>query len=98
MPAEAQIPRKGGVDLPVLGLVRHIVQVAGGVRLVQVDCGGVKALPDGTDAAGQQKRAEDKGDHWLLNGAKVFITNGGYADTYVVMAMTDKKKGTRGIS
>jgi butyryl-CoA dehydrogenase len=52
----------------------------------------------GTDAAGQQTRAEDQGDHWLLNGAKVFITNGGYADTYVVMAMTDKKKGTRGIS
>ncbi|MDR3296181.1 MAG: acyl-CoA dehydrogenase [Clostridiales Family XIII bacterium] len=52
----------------------------------------------GTDAAGQQTRADDNGDHWLLNGAKVFITNGGYADTFVVMAMTDKKKGTRGIS
>ncbi|MDR0424034.1 MAG: acyl-CoA dehydrogenase [Clostridiales Family XIII bacterium] len=50
----------------------------------------------GTDAGGQQTRAEDMGDHWLLNGAKVFITNGGYADTFVVMAMTDKKKGTRG--
>jgi len=52
----------------------------------------------GTDAAGQQTRAEDCGDYWLLNGAKVFITNGGYADTFVVMAMTDKSKGTRGIS
>ncbi|MDR0885190.1 MAG: acyl-CoA dehydrogenase [Clostridiales Family XIII bacterium] len=52
----------------------------------------------GTDAAGQQTKAEDKGDHWLLNGSKVFITNGGYADTFVVMAMTDKSKGTRGIS
>ncbi|MEG0292549.1 MAG: acyl-CoA dehydrogenase [Anaerovoracaceae bacterium] len=52
----------------------------------------------GTDASGQQTRAEDKGDHWLLNGAKVFITNGGYADTFCVMAMTDKSKGTRGIS
>jgi butyryl-CoA dehydrogenase len=50
----------------------------------------------GTDAGGQQTRAEDKGDHWLLNGSKVFITNGGYADTFVVMAMTDKQKGTRG--
>ena len=50
----------------------------------------------GTDAAGQQTRAEDKGDHWLINGAKVFITNGGYADVFVVMAMTDKKKGTKG--
>ena len=52
----------------------------------------------GSDAAGQQTKAEDKGDHWLLNGTKVFITNGGYADVYVIMAMTDKKKGTRGIS
>ncbi len=50
----------------------------------------------GTDAAGQQTRAEDKGDYWLINGAKVFITNGGYADVFVVMAMTDKSKGTRG--
>ena len=52
----------------------------------------------GTDAAGQQTTAIDKGDHWVLNGSKVFITNGGYADTFVVMAMTDKSKGTRGIS
>jgi len=50
----------------------------------------------GTDAAGQQTKAIDMGDHWLLNGAKVFITNGGYADIFVVMAMTDKSKGTRG--
>ena len=52
----------------------------------------------GTDASGQQTRAEDCGDHWLLNGAKVFITNGGYADVFVVMAMTDKSKGNHGIS
>ena len=52
----------------------------------------------GTDASGQQTRAEDKGDHWLINGAKVFITNGGYADVFVVMAMTDKSKGNHGIS
>lgn len=52
----------------------------------------------GTDASGQQTRAEDCGDYWLLNGAKVFITNGGYADVFVVMAMTDKSKGNHGIS
>ncbi|MDR1815826.1 MAG: acyl-CoA dehydrogenase family protein, partial [Clostridiales Family XIII bacterium] len=52
----------------------------------------------GTDAAGQQTRAEDKGDHWLLNGSKIFITNGGVAETFCVMAMTDKSKRTRGIS
>ena len=52
----------------------------------------------GTDASGQQTRAEDMGDYWLLIGAKVFITNGGYAETFVVMAMTDKTKGNHGIS
>ena len=52
----------------------------------------------GTDASGQQTRAEDMGDYWLLNGAKVFVTNGGYAETFVVMAMTDKTKGNHGIS
>ncbi len=50
----------------------------------------------GTDAGGQQTRAVLDGDEWVLDGAKVFITNGGYASTFVVMAMTDKKKGTRG--
>ena len=52
----------------------------------------------GTDASGQQTRAVDGGDCWILNGAKVFITNGGYADVFVVMAMTDKSKGNHGIS
>lgn len=52
----------------------------------------------GTDAAGQQTKAVDMGDHWLINGSKVFITNGGYAETFIVMAMTDKSKGTKGIS
>ncbi|MDR3225192.1 MAG: acyl-CoA dehydrogenase [Clostridiales Family XIII bacterium] len=52
----------------------------------------------GTDAAMQQTKAVDKGDHWLINGTKVFISGGGIADVYVVMAMTDKSKGTKGIS
>lgn len=52
----------------------------------------------GTDASGQQTRAELVGDNWVLNGAKVFITNGGYADVFVIMAMTDKSKGNHGIS
>jgi butyryl-CoA dehydrogenase len=52
----------------------------------------------GTDAAMQQTKAVDKGDHWVLNGSKVFISGGGIADVYVIMAMTDKSKGTRGIS
>ena len=52
----------------------------------------------GTDAAMQQTKAQDKGDHWLLNGSKVFISGGGIAEVYVIMAMTDKSKGTKGIS
>ena len=52
----------------------------------------------GTDASGQQTRAVAEGDFWVLNGSKVFITNGGYADVFVVMAMTDKSKGNHGIS
>ncbi|MBR5969166.1 MAG: acyl-CoA dehydrogenase family protein, partial [Lachnospiraceae bacterium] len=52
----------------------------------------------GTDAAGQKTVAEDKGDHWLLNGSKIFITNAGPADIYIVFAMTDKSQGTKGIS
>ena len=52
----------------------------------------------GTDAAMQKTVAEDKGDHWVLNGSKIFITNAGYADIFIVMAMTDKSLGTKGIS
>ena len=52
----------------------------------------------GTDAAMQKTTAEDKGDHWVINGSKIFITNAGYADTFVIFAMTDKSLGTKGIS
>ena len=52
----------------------------------------------GTDAAGQQTTAVLDGDHYVLNGSKIFITNGGVADVFIVFAMTDKSKGTRGIS
>ena len=52
----------------------------------------------GTDAAGQQTTAVLDGDNYILNGTKIFITNAGPAEIYVVMAMTDKSKGTRGIS
>ena len=52
----------------------------------------------GSDVSGQQTKAADMGDFWCINGAKVFITNGGYADVFIVMAMTDKSKGTRGMS
>ena len=52
----------------------------------------------GTDASGQQTTAVLDGDHWVLNGTKCFITNGNVADTFVILAMTDKKLGNHGIS
>lgn len=52
----------------------------------------------GTDASMQQTTAVLEGDHYVLNGSKIFITNAGKADTYVVMAMTDKSLGTKGIT
>lgn len=52
----------------------------------------------GSDAAGIETTAVDMGDHYLINGSKIFISGGGLADVYVVMAMTDKEKGTKGIS
>ena len=52
----------------------------------------------GTDAAGTQTKAVLDGDEWVLNGSKIFISGGGIADVYVIMAMTDKTKGTKGIS
>ena len=51
----------------------------------------------GSDAGGTETTAEDRGDHYLLNGEKIFITNGGEADTYVVFAVTTPGIGTRGI-
>ena len=55
--------------------------------------------PDaGSDAAKGTCVAELQGDHYVLNGSKIFITNGYVADVFVVFAMTDKSKGTKGIS
>ena len=52
----------------------------------------------GTDAAAQQTIAVKDGDNYILNGSKIFITNAYYANVYIVMAMTDKSQGTKGIS
>lgn len=52
----------------------------------------------GTDASGQQTKAVLEGDEYVLNGSKIFITNGKEADIYIIFAMTDKSKGTKGIS
>lgn len=52
----------------------------------------------GSDAASIKTRAERKGDHYVINGSKVFITNGGEAHVYIVFAVTDPQAGARGIS
>ncbi len=52
----------------------------------------------GSDATSQRTTAEDKGDYYLLNGTKNWITNGGSASYYIVIAQTDVEKGHRGIN
>lgn len=52
----------------------------------------------GTDASAQQTTAVLEDEEWVLNGSKIFITNGGKAHVYVIIAMTDKSLGNKGIS
>jgi len=74
---------------------KYLTPLASGEKLGAF---GLTEPSAGTDSASQKTVAEDKGDHWLLNGSKIFITNGSYAEVYVIMAMTDKSQGTKGIS
>jgi len=52
----------------------------------------------GTDAASMKTIAVLEDDQWVLNGSKIFITNGAYADVFLIFALTDPAHGTRGIS
>lgn len=65
----------------------------------KIGCFGLTEPNAGTDASGLQTRAtkNENGDY-VINGSKVFTTNSGFADTFVVFAVTDKTKGTKGIS
>lgn len=74
---------------------KYLVPLANGTHLGAF---GLTEPNAGTDAAGQQTTAVLDGDEYIINGSKIFITNAIYADTYIVMAMTDKSQGTRGIS
>ena len=74
---------------------KYLVPLAKGEK---IGAFGLTEPGAGTDAAGQQTVAVLEGDHYVLNGSKIFITNGGVADTFVIFAMTDKKLGTKGIS
>src|SRR5262249_26008221 len=70
-------------------------------RLASAEILGAFALTEphaGSDAANINTRAELKGDHYVLRGQKIWITHGGEADLYVVMAATEKGKGAKGIS
>ncbi len=59
---------------------------------------GLTEPNSGSDAGGARCSAVRKGDKWVLNGTKTFITNGSYADVYVVVAVTDKAARTHGLS
>jgi hypothetical protein len=59
---------------------------------------GLTEPGSGSDAGSARTTAVRKGDRWVLNGNKTFITNGQYADVSVIIAVTDKTKGTRGLS
>ena len=74
---------------------KYLVPLAKGEK---IGAFGLTEPNAGSDAGGTETTAVDKGDHWLLNGQKIFITNGGVADTYVVFAVTTPDIGTRGIS
>jgi alkylation response protein AidB-like acyl-CoA dehydrogenase len=64
----------------------------------KIGCWGLTENSAGSDAGGTKTTAVRDGAHWVLNGSKTFITNGRVADTAVVMAVTDRAKGNKGIS
>jgi len=74
---------------------KYLVPLAKGEKLGAF---GLTEPNAGTDAAGQQTKAVLEGEHYILNGSKIFITNATHADTFIVFAMTDKAKGIKGIS
>lgn len=74
---------------------KYLIPLAKGEKLGAF---GLTEPNAGTDASAQQTTAVLEGDHYILKGSKIFITNAGQADIYIIMAMTDKSQGTRGIS
>lgn len=74
---------------------KYLVPLAKGEKIAAF---GLTEPNAGSDAGGTETTAVDKGDYYLLNGGKIFITNAPKADTYVVFAVTTPDIGTRGIS
>ena len=74
---------------------RYLVPLAKGER---IGCWGLTENSAGSDAGGTKTTAVRDWRHWVLNGSKTFITNGRLADVAVVMAVTDRSRGKKGIS
>jgi alkylation response protein AidB-like acyl-CoA dehydrogenase len=74
---------------------KYLAPLASGQKL---GAWGLSEPGSGSDAAGMLTTAVRDGDHWVLNGSKIFITQGTVAETYVIMAVTDRAKGSRGIT
>ncbi|MFP4473380.1 MAG: acyl-CoA dehydrogenase [Candidatus Omnitrophota bacterium] len=74
---------------------KYLPPIASGEKLAAY---GITEPAAGSDVSAMQTTAVKDGDHYVLNGTKHFITNGGEADIYTIVAMTDKSKGTRGAS
>ncbi|WP_088227685.1 acyl-CoA dehydrogenase [Desulfosporosinus sp. FKB] len=74
---------------------KYLVPLATGEKLGAF---GLTEPMAGSDASGTRTTAVRQGDEYIINGSKIFITNGYYADTYVVTAQMDKSKGNRGIA
>ena len=74
---------------------KYLPPIARGEKLAAF---GLTEANAGSDAGGMQTTARKDGDYFILNGTKQWITNGGEAETYSVIAITDRKKGARGAS
>ncbi len=74
---------------------KYLPDLASGKKIAAF---GLTEPAAGSDAGALTTTARKEGNHYVLNGTKHFITNGGDADTYTVIAMTDKNKGARGAS
>lgn len=74
---------------------KYLPDIASGKKLAAF---GLTEAGAGSDAAGIQTTAKKDGDYYILNGTKQWITNGGEADIYTIVACTDKSKGARGFT